>query len=314
MAQGRHPLRLPPRRQEDPTVREANGDGRQEEGEHGRPQGEGEGDPQAALKRKPPRRRQLEVGVWVRGVSVGGEVAPAGGPRDRRLSAPVAPAVPLHLNGQEGGQRRQPPRSPHQEQRPRGGHPLLVAQRRDDEEVAVQADHAQVEDGRAAAHDVKAEPDGTEGGPQDPPPAQHVEHGRGHDHQRHHQVRQKQRDQEAVGGATQRSVRKHQNDEEHVAADRHQDDDGQHGDEPPGGAAGHVQDAGGERAVGASQRAKRGRVRHGRRWMSSEDGRSTHVLGLQNPQSLPVGGTLTSEAAHDPLNPPPVRVHWADLH
>lgn len=54
VAQRRDPLRLPPRRQEDPTVSEANGAGGQEEGEHGRHQGKGQGDPQAALEGKPP--------------------------------------------------------------------------------------------------------------------------------------------------------------------------------------------------------------------------------------------------------------------
>lgn len=45
VAQRRHPLCLPPCRQEDSTVREANSDGWQEEGQHACPQGKGEGDP-----------------------------------------------------------------------------------------------------------------------------------------------------------------------------------------------------------------------------------------------------------------------------
>lgn len=175
--------------------------------------------------------------------------------------------MPFHLNGQEGSQCSQTPSSPHQEKSARRGHPLLVAQRRDDEEVSVQADHAQVEDGRAAAHDVEAEPNGTESGPQHPGPAQHIEHGGGHDHQGHHQIREEQRDQEAVRGATQRAVGKHQGDEQHVATDRHQDDDGQHEGQQPRAAAGDVPVTGGGRAaVVASHGARQVRVSHGAGW------------------------------------------------
>lgn len=172
--------------------------------------------------------------------------------------------MPFHLNGQEGSQCRQPPSGPYQEQRPRWGHPLLVAQRRDDEEVPIQADHTQVEDGRAAAHNIEAEPNGAKGGPQHPGPTQHVEHGWRHDHKGHHEVGQEQRHQEAVRGAAQGAMGEHQSDEQHVATDCHEDDDSQHEGQQPGAAASDVPSTGGGRAaVVASYGARRVRVSHG---------------------------------------------------
>lgn len=52
VAQCCDPLRLPPCRQKDPTVGEANGAGGQKESEHGRHQCKRQGDLQAALKGK----------------------------------------------------------------------------------------------------------------------------------------------------------------------------------------------------------------------------------------------------------------------
>lgn len=176
------------------------------------------------------------------------------------MSAPMAQAVPFHLNGQEGGQRRQPPCSSYQEQGPRWGHPLLVAQWRDDKDVAIQADHAKVEDGCAAAHDVKAEPNRAKGRPEHPGPAQDVQHGGGHDHQCHHEVGQEQRNKEAVRGATQRAMSEHHCDQQNVTADGHEDDDGQHEGQQPGAAAGDVPSTGGGNAAVVV------RVSHGKGW------------------------------------------------
>lgn len=67
-----HSLCLPPCCQKDPTVRKANGAGRQKEGKHRRHQSKGQGDLQAALKGHAPRWRQLKVGLWVEFVRNGG--------------------------------------------------------------------------------------------------------------------------------------------------------------------------------------------------------------------------------------------------
>lgn len=172
--------------------------------------------------------------------------------------------MPVHLDGEEGGQGCQAPSTSNQKQSPRRGHPLLVAQRGNDEEITVQADHAQIEDGRTAAHDVEAKPNWAKGGPQHPGAAQHVEHGWGHDHQRHHQVREEQRDQEAVGGAAQRAMGKHQSDEQEVSTDCQEDDGRQHEGQQPWTAACDVPVGGGWRAaIEAAQRAGQMSVGHG---------------------------------------------------
>lgn len=74
VAQRRHPLRLPPCCQQDPAVGEANGAGGQEEGEYRCHEGEGQGDPQAALEGQASGRGHLKVGGWVEGVGVGADV------------------------------------------------------------------------------------------------------------------------------------------------------------------------------------------------------------------------------------------------
>jgi len=94
--------------------------------------------------------------------------------------------MPTHLDRQEGGQRSQGPGGQDEPEGSAGGHPQLVFEGGDDEQVAVQADDAEVEDGGTAAHDVERVPEGAQVAPQHPAAVELVEHGRGHDHHPHH--------------------------------------------------------------------------------------------------------------------------------
>lgn len=68
----------------------------------------------------------------------------------------------------------------------------------------------------------------------------------------------------------------HHGDEQHVAADRHEDDGGQHEGEQPRAAASDVPGAGGERAdVVASHGAGQARVGHGAGWRRAPKGSSS---------------------------------------
>lgn len=148
--------------------------------------------------------------------------------------------MPAQLDGQEGGQRSQGPGGQDEPEGPAGCHAQLVFQRGDDEQVAVQADDAEVEDGGTAAHDVEGVPEGAEISPQHPVAVELVEHGRGHDHQPHHQVGHEKGHQEIVGGVAERALGDDEEDEEEVPGCGQQDDEAEEGGHP---AAPHQQRA-----------------------------------------------------------------------
>ena len=198
--EGRHLDGLLAGGQQDPAVGEADGARGQEEGEARRHEDEGQAGQQAALTRR-------------------------GCPRAARL-------VPAQQQGQEGGERGQAPGAEDQRQGARGRHAQLVAQRREDEQVAVQADQAEVEDGGAAAHHVEGGPEQAEAPRQHPAAVQHVQHGRRHHHQPHHQVRREERHQEKVGRVAQRGLRADEGDEQRVGRRRQRDDHAQRGGHP----------------------------------------------------------------------------------
>lgn len=213
--EGSHLHRLLAGCQEDAAVGEGDGGRRKEESQTGGHQGVGQADQQPALVLVP----------------LGGDVR---GP-DLELQL-----VPAHLDGQEGGQRSQGPGGQDEPEGSAGGHSQLVFEGGDDEQVAVQADDAEVEDGSAAAHDVEGVPEGAEVTPQHPAAVELVEHGWRHDHQPHHQVGHKEGHQEVVGGVAEGALGDDEEDEEEVPCRGQQDDEAEESGHP---AAPHQQRA-----------------------------------------------------------------------
>ena len=137
--------------------------------------------------------------------------------------------VPAQVRGHEGDEGGEDPHRADEHHRLPRRHPRLVAQRVLDVHVAVQGDHAQVQDGGRRAHDVRGDPDAAEDGAEDPPAVDVVGDGEGHDYQRHQQVGDSQRHDEEVGVPLQAAVGEDGGTDKEVAHDRHEDHDRQHG-------------------------------------------------------------------------------------
>lgn len=134
---------------------------------------------------------------------------------------------------EQGGERDaggEAPDEDHPDDHPLGGALDAVLERFGDGVVAVDADHAQVEDGGGAAEDVEADPEVADDLAEDPAALDLVEHRHGHDEDGDAQVADGQADQEVVGGAAQLPDEADRDADEDVADDGadddHHEDDG----------------------------------------------------------------------------------------